>query len=72
MKDLTRDQLNGTPEIGTKVKMMGIEATVESTDYVSSHNCWVLNFITTDGKKQQVPATKVAQAIKDGKMEVLK
>jgi len=67
---MSKDQLNGTPAIGAKVKMAGIEAEIVDVDFVDSHNCWVVRFEAANGK-QEVPATKVAEAIKSGKMEVV-
>jgi len=72
MQDLTKDQLNGCPKIGTKVKMMGITAIVIEVKYVSSHNCWVLVFKSIDTEQTQtVPATKVSKAIKDNMMTII-
>lgn len=65
---MSKDQLNGLNlTVGDSVEMAGISATVYDIDYVDSHNCWVVRFDAA-GKKQEVPATKVVEALKTGKM----
>jgi hypothetical protein len=69
---MSKDQLTGLNiDVNDNVKMAGITAAVTDIDYVDSHNCWVVRF-NADGKTQEVPATKVVEAIKSGKMEVVK
>lgn len=67
---MAKDQLAGlTLDVGDSVEMGGLTATVADIDYVGSHNCWVVRF-NADGKTQEVPATKVVEAVASGKMVV--